>query len=79
MFSDAGRLESANECGWAEPAVQAGSQERQGQRGDPTRYRPGLIGDPILNAVGVTSHVNQILHDTLELAGVATPFSEAVD
>lgn len=37
------------------------------------------IGDTILNAVGVTSHVDQILHDTLELAGVATPFSQAVD
>lgn len=37
------------------------------------------IGDLILNAVGVTSHVDQILHDTLELAGVVTPFAQAVD
>ncbi len=37
------------------------------------------IGDSILNAVAVTSHVDQILHGSLEMAGVDTPFSQAVE
>ncbi len=36
------------------------------------------IGDPILNAIAVNSHVDQILHGPLALAGEMTPFSQGV-
>ncbi len=37
------------------------------------------IGEPILNAIAVNSHVDQILHGPLELAGAMVPFSEGVE